>query len=272
MILKNYSLALATALATALLLAACAKNRTAKNDPVNETAIKEQKATFYSGAQNTLNPYDSFGFCHNEGLDYITGLLRISLDTGKEAKVQGTISYIRWKFGTDIAESGLEQALTFVKRDGFRLTDVIGISGNGYTFRFLEELESILKNEQNYPGFTICFDSVKLKIEQWEQSVTADQNLPEGDRQKLLQVGSVARYSSCYWIHIFNKYEAGQTHDQMVPLGFWKSVLKVVSAVTADVAGAAVGVFSESNAGDAVSKSIECSADAVDMVTYCVPG
>lgn len=262
----------AIAIATALLISACTKDK-AGEDKTTESALPVEKneiSALYAG--NILNPFDSFGYYHNEGLDHITHELSLSHDTSRKAKVMGTVSYIKWRFGIEVDDSVLEVTMSLTKRAGYTFTDAVGNAGDENVVAYLQELERIVTSKENYPDAPILYDAVKSKIERWEASVLTNQDLSYSDRQKLLQIGSVARFSSGYWIHVFNDYAATQRQGKMMPLGFWKDVLKVVAAVTADVAGAASGVFTESSVGAAVSQAVGCSADAVDMVTYCVPG
>ena len=182
-----------------VMLAACNKeNPSVPSVVLASTASSVSLNTLSADpAANTKNPYDSIGLIHNKVLGVIWDYVQQTKDTTANGIRSRVSDFFKQRYGTDI-NARLTQAAIYFTKD-FPAWQVAG-APKGYftpiTEAYLNSILDAIRRTKDLDGYGL-FHSTVTDI---ENKVLLDKNLSMAERQHILMVASVARYSVAYWM------------------------------------------------------------------------
>ncbi len=180
-----------------LFIIGCSEQRSDKNVPINYNPPP-------SAWENPNNPYDTMGYHHNEGLDYIISY-RESLSCNDSIVLKNQII----SFSADYVCSlgwydGQEDCNTYLESVGEDAFDLIMtytldevIDSGAYNENSRIEMHNLIDLVENNPDSN-DLDLVFEDIKDWEDDII-NSNYCAACKKQLLGASSVIRYSLHYW-------------------------------------------------------------------------
>lgn len=178
-------------MATSLFIS-CSQENVIVQEPIVQQSAK------WSDAANSNNPYesDSFGIKHNQGLDEVISLLDSYTDHDEWFD---SIPYIveDFVYGTDDADwrdyiaNNYPADPDLIDSNLWSLDTILSYASSNQD-GYIETLIDSMNSSSNYT-------ELKSEIVIWEASINADIALSALEKEELLQMGNMARYSTLYW-------------------------------------------------------------------------
>lgn len=184
--MKTHILAIAAAL---LLCLGCAKESLKTIDPM--IPAREQKATVSNVRSPLNNPFEYLGELHNQSVQAVWDYVQKTGDTTGKGKRAFFIRYYSKTFGTDPTK--MIMACELMKKQSIeRLLEKSTLSAESKALlKAIKDTGAKLDDEASYTVF-------KDRIRQIESE--AKENIKdETERNVVLQVAVIARYSAAFW-------------------------------------------------------------------------
>jgi hypothetical protein len=221
-----------------VLLAACNKDAPNANvaKPQMTTAVAVQQKAVTDSIRNPLNPYDSIGLIHNQALQVTWDYLQKSGDTTSNGIRTQVIQFFGKRYGSDITVP-LSQMEHLYHEDfpaGIQKVSAQGMVSPlmaGYLNQIVAMVKSIHK-----PTEYKIFNSGIISL---AQNIITDKQLTATQKEKLLMVSSISRYSIAFWIDKANRIGG---HQEASTDGFFHWLLQAINCGLADVGAAASGI------------------------------
>jgi hypothetical protein len=236
-----------------MVLSACTKNEPS----IHKTNLSYRNAASLSmeEAANPANPYDSAGFLHNKIVDAVIKQTTAQGDTSIQAIALRVIAF-RNNGSTALNMQTLMSANSIVFKnepDSFRqLIDGSELSGSAKGY--LHALMQIVKDTTVYNNPSIAYKLLHDRIVNLEDLILNNGQITNDDRQAVLSVTSIARYSLYYWMHQDRQYSL-------------KKIIRAIATATGDIGGAIEGYLT----GDIIGTASEASAWWYWAITNFMP-
>lgn len=193
---------------------------------------------------NPLNPWDSVGIYHNQAMNYVKqqsegvdktlsnylGFANdyvISLFDRRDTNLPSKL------FTASAVESLLSDTTDFYER----MINRSSFSRNGKSY--LNELISYLKDTSNDNSTEYC--QLKERVMQVENEIQADEYLGSDEKDKLLMITSVARYSLFHWNNEYQGRLSGGETGTEKKRKWWQWLIIGIADVAGGIVGATVG-------------------------------
>lgn len=249
-----------------LLITACEKSneKTTSAQPVTpgKTIAAQERIIIDAAANNPDNPYDSLGYWHNQGLDFVKAFMAGRTDSTTGIRL-GVIEFSKKYLHIDASENKLAEntvrVLTDAKDDYTHIIDQTPYPDNVKTY--LHQLVNIVKEagDNNITDYKI----VKASIMQLETQVLNDKTLNETAYKVILGTASVGRFSLYYWFH--DASLTSTTPDNARQFNILRSFLIGLADIAGFATSAAVYGDGRGLHG-AVSDAVDVSADGRDLL------
>ncbi len=229
-----------TTLAASLivLLAACTKDAPSANvaKPQMVGAASLQQMAITDSIHNPLNPYDSIGLIHNQVLQVTWDYLQKSGDTTSNGKRKQVIQFFGKRYGRNITIplSQMEHLYHQDYPSGIQKVSPQGII-SPLLAGYLNQIVAMVKAIHQLSGYKVF----KSSIVSLEQNIITDKQLTPLQKEKILMVSSIARYSIAFWMDKANRIGG---HQDAATEGFFHWLLQAINCGLTDVGAAASGI------------------------------
>jgi hypothetical protein len=249
---------LITTLAASLivLLAACNKDTPGANvaKPQMVGAASFQQMAITDSIRNPLNPYDSIGLIHNQALSATWDYLQKSGDTTSKGKRMQVIQFFKKRYGKDISPQ-LNQ-MEFLYHQDYP-AGILKVSPQGAVSPlmagYLNQIVAMVKAIHEPTGYNI-FNSGIVSL---EQKIIADKQLTALQKEKVLMVSSISRYSIAFWMDKANRVGG---HQDASTEGFFHWLLQAINCGLTDVGAAASGIGHLESPGEVLEDASDMSS------------
>lgn len=231
-------------LATAIMMFSCTK----QNLKTEDTVVTQVSTSLYLAGKETDcnlpnnldNIWDSVGIYHNQALDYV-----MQEAVGQPKTITNYVGYsnqfIKNTFGGRIPD--ISSKLFSVLSVETLLSDTSTyfnktIDSSRYSINvktYLKSLISIMKDTTDDNSFNYCY--IKSKIVELENYVTNDSNLSQSEKDEILRVTSVGRFSLFYWNNTFQSKLNGGESISSKKRKWWQWLIIGISDVAGGIAG-----------------------------------
>lgn len=178
-------------MATSLFIS-CSQENVIVQEPIVQQSAK------WSDAANSNNPYesDSFGIKHNQGLDEVISLKDSYTDHDEWFD---SIPYIVEDFLYSADNADWRDYITnnypadpdLIDSNLWDLDTILSYASSNQD-SYIETLVDSMNSSSSYT-------ELKSEIVIWEAAINADTALTALEKEELLQMGNMARYSTLYW-------------------------------------------------------------------------
>ncbi|WP_316787771.1 hypothetical protein [Pedobacter frigoris] len=198
----------------------------------------------WTNVANNSNPYDDSGRRHNEILDALDKHMEVTRDGSRAAKKAFIIHYCKQQ-GIDLTESlaFMEPIMAKAEQDDY--TTIFNYPGcTPVCDKYVRRLRQIVAGVEKPADWNGFIPAVKGLEEEISNSDLKDQ-----DKEALLSVASVARYSGAYW---YERRPKVPLHNDQMPR-WLNAIVRWQAAVTCDMMSATLGMitFSRTASEDA---------------------
>lgn len=229
---------------TAIIMVSCTKqNLKTKEVEVSQVSTSSYlvgKGTDCNVPNNSDNIWDSVGIYHNQALEYV-----IQEAVGQPKTITNYVGYsnqfMKNTFGERVPDissklfsvSSVEILLSDTSTYFNNTIDSSRYSRNVKTY--LKNLISIMKDTTDDNSFNYCY--IKSKIVELENNVPNDSNLSQSEKDVILRVTSVGRFSLFYWNNTFQSKLNGGESISSKKRKWWQWLIIGISDVAGGIAG-----------------------------------
>ncbi|MBX3042237.1 MAG: hypothetical protein KIT33_09110 [Candidatus Kapabacteria bacterium] len=231
------------------------------------------------GVSFPLNPYDSIGLIHNNGLNYISNNISSLTCQNHRLELVSLISYSLDSLGYQYNINQINQQVNLI----FDNPGIVELDSVTYYYSFERDVErhlldliDIFRNHSDSTNIS----SLLILIKDWEFDIINSNLLSTSQKEQLLVGGAVARYSMAYWYDVgyvnsvtnpwyhelnCNQFEKNSSKiDKIQLFGFfnWPKWAKVVATAVSDAVGAAAGVAAGAGTPASVGLGIQYGVTA----------
>ncbi len=221
---------LSMTLLSALAAASCQKN--AAQQPQSTTDLPKAGTTAAAAVQSFKNPFDYMGEEHNEALQYGWDNLQKTGDTTKAGKRACLVQYFKERYGRDLNKTIDANAWMEKMSPEEILSKSPFTNGCTELLRAILNAGKTLKEEGNLEEYRTAIERI--------ESEAVQAGLADKERNGVLQVAAIAKYSADYWHR--------KLTDFPPPTG---ASLRWLINLTADNVGAIIGLFGGDMQGEA---------------------
>lgn len=204
---------------------------------------------------NPYNKYDSFGYWHNQILDYIEDCRNKSGRSGFSNSCNSVRDFYKTKSWADLPKNHFANVTSTVEAS---LTDIQSVIKNSrWSNNAKKAMIELIRKLENASSTSADYSQFKNQILEFEDSILQTY-LPESDKEVILKTTSTARYSSHRWIQRkdwHNLYNASSARS----VRLFKSLAKWFVVTLCDIGGAIadMDVASGAECSDYMSQIIE---------------
>lgn len=236
------------------LLSACNKNNLQL--PAKSSLSASAASLSINEAANPANPYDSAGLMHNKIVEADLPKIAASGNTGLQAITVQVLAIAGSGIPAESVSSLSAATGIAVKNAADNYKQLIDDSDLSNTAKgYMHSLVGLVKDTSVFKAPLFVYPVLYKRIVDLESKVLQDQQLNSGDRQAVLEITSIGRYSLYYWLN----------HEQQYSL---KKIIRAMATVCGDIGGAVEGYYT----GDVTGTAADASSWWYWNITYGMPG
>jgi hypothetical protein len=248
-------------------------NRNLKNYPPPRDGADEPNLILgtetvdWSAAENSNNPADSAGYIHNLALWDVRNISDL------QEAYDGIIKFFTNRWGSSFDDNQFRNTFTIVVieriiEDSASLWDDT-IDNTSFSVNAKDALKTLTRNfllDTASLSTDFSYNEIRNSIIIWENNLSESGAISQSEKELLLHVSSVARFSSLYWYNQFNEVWENMSPEERQAVGKKRKWWQWLIVAACDVGGAIFGA--QVNPGVAVTAASAASGTAAAIINW----